>query len=49
MVLNYTLIFAVFIDLCKSAIPIAVFLYLLNIVITLFFTLAFPKHFNKGE
>lgn len=49
MNLNYTLIFAVFVDLCKSAIPIAIFLYLLNIGITLFFSLAFPKHYNKGE
>ena len=49
MNLNYTLIFAVFVDVCKSSIPIAIFLYLLNIGITLFFSLAFPKHYNKGE
>lgn len=49
MNLDYSLIFAVFVDLCKSAIPISVFLYILNIVITLFFSLAFPKHFSKGE
>jgi len=49
MVLNYSLIFAAFVDLIKAAIPISIFLYLLNIGITLFFSLAFPKHFNKGE
>lgn len=48
MELDYVLIFALFVDLCKTAIPIAIFLYLLNIVITLFFSLAFPKHF-KGD
>lgn len=48
MILDYSAIFSVFVDLCKTAIPIAIFLYLLNIVITLFFSLAFPKHFNKG-
>lgn len=48
MVLDYSSIFAVFVDLCKSAMPIAIFLYLVNIVITLFFSLAFPKHFDKG-
>lgn len=49
MSLDYVSIFNVFVDLCKNAIPIAFFLYLLNIVITLFFSLAFPKHFNKGD
>lgn len=49
MNLDYSLIFAVFVDLCKSAIPISVFIYILNIAITLFFSLAFPKHFSKGE
>lgn len=48
MILDYSTIFNVFVDLCKTAIPIAVFLYLLNIIITLFFSLAFPKYFNKG-
>lgn len=48
MSLDYSSIFLVFVDLCKTAIPIAIFLYLLNIIITLFFSLAFPKHFNKG-
>ena len=49
MNLDYVSIFAVFVDLCKAAMPIAIFLYLLNIGITLFFSLAFPKRFNKGE
>lgn len=49
MNLDYSSIFAVFVSLVKTAIPISVFLYLLNIGITLFFSLAFPKHYNKGE
>jgi len=48
MSLDYSSIFSVFVDLCKTAIPIAIFLNLLTIIITLFFSLAFPKHFNKG-
>lgn len=49
MNLDYSSIFSVFVDLCKTAIPIAVFLYLLNIIITLFFSLAFPKLYKRGE
>ncbi len=49
MLLNYNEIFALFVDMCKTAIPIAIFLYLLNIVITLFFSLAFPKRFTRGD
>ena len=37
MILDYSSIFALFVDMCKTAMPIAIFLYLLNIVITLFF------------
>ena len=48
MILDYSSIFSVFVDLCKHAVPIAIFLYLLNIIINLFFSLAFPKHF-KGD
>ena len=49
MTLDYSSIFAVFVDMCKTAIPIAIFLNLLIIIITLFFSLAFPKHFKKGD
>lgn len=49
MVLDYSPIFALFVDMCKAAMPIAIFLYLLNIVITLFFSLAFPKRFTRGD
>jgi len=47
MQLDYLSIFNVFVDLCKTAIPIAIFLYLLEIMITFFFSMAFPKHFNR--
>lgn len=43
MNLDYFLIFSVFADLCKTAIPIAIFLQLLNILINFFFDTAFPK------
>ncbi len=49
MILDYSSIFALFVDMCKVAMPIAIFLYLLNIIITLFFSLAFPKRFTKGD
>lgn len=48
MSLDYTSIFNVFIDLCKVAFPISIFLHLLIICVNLFFSLAFPKYFNKG-
>ena len=47
MNLDYTSIFAVFVDLCKTAIPIAIFLFLLDIMLNFFFSMAFPKHFNN--
>ena len=43
MELDYSLVFTVFIDLIKTATPIAIFLYLTNIAINFFFSLAFPK------
>lgn len=43
MELDYALVFTVFIDLIKTAMPIAIFLYLTNIAINFFFSLAFPK------
>lgn len=49
MSLDYSSIFIVFADLCKTAIPIAIFLYLLNILINFFFDTAFPKfRGNRG-
>lgn len=48
MPLDYSSIFAVFVDLCKTALPISIFIHLLLICVNLFFSLAFPKHFNKG-
>lgn len=48
MPLDYSSIFIVFVDLCKTAIPISIFLYLLNIMITFFFHMAFPKRY-KGD
>lgn len=49
MNLDYSTIFLVFADLCETAIPIAVFLYLLNILINFFFDTAFPKfRGNRG-
>ena len=49
MELDYSEIFAVFVDLVKTATPIALFLYLLEIMFFVFFSLAFPKRFKKGE
>lgn len=49
MDLDYGSIFSVFVDLCKTGIPIAFFLYLLDIMVNFFFGLAFPKHFKRGE
>ena len=48
MELDYASIFIVFVDMLKTAIPIAIFLYLANILINFFFSLAFPKFF-KGD
>ena len=49
MDLDYVSIFLAFADLCKTAIPIAIFLYLLNILINFFFDTAFPKfRGNRG-
>lgn len=49
MSLDYSSIFLVFVDMCKTAIPIAVFLYLLDICINLFFSLAFPRRFSRRD
>ena len=49
MILDYSQIFNAFTDLIIKAVPIALFLYLADIVINLFFSLAFPKHLRKGD
>lgn len=49
MDLNYTEIFSVFVDLMKTAIPISIFLWLTNIMIQFFFSLAFPKRSGRNE
>ncbi|MBP3255549.1 MAG: hypothetical protein J6M60_03570 [Clostridia bacterium] len=49
MDLDYTSIFSVLTDLIKCAIPIAVFLYLVDVMFFVFFSLAFPKRFKRGE
>lgn len=49
MDLNYTEIFSVFVNMIKTAIPIAVFLWLSNVLINFFFSLAFPKRSGRNE
>lgn len=49
MSLDYSSIFGVFVDLCKTAIPVSIFLYLLDIMLSFFFSFAFPKRFKKGD
>lgn len=49
MVLDYSSIFSAFVSLLETAIPVAVFLYLADIMISFFFQTAFPKRFKKGE
>ena len=48
MELDYSEIFSVFANLMKTAIPIGVFLYLLDTMINFFFGLAFPKR-RRGD
>ena len=47
MDLNYTEIFNIFISMLQTAIPIAIFLWLTNILINFFFTLAFPERSQR--
>lgn len=49
--LDYTNIFAVFVDLIQNAIPIGVFFWLVNIIINFFLSLAFPSlsRFKRGD
>jgi len=49
--LDYTNIFIVFVDLIKTAFPIGLFLWIVNLVINFFFSLAFPSHskYKRGD
>lgn len=49
MSLDYPSIFKVFVDLIVTAIPISIFLYLLDIMINFFFSMAFPKRFTRRD
>lgn len=49
MDLNYTEIFNIFINLIKTAMPIAIFLFFTKILINFFFSLAFPKFFRGDK
>lgn len=49
MELDYTNVFSVLVSLIQTAIPIAIFLYLVDVMFYVFFSLAFPKRFKKGE
>ena len=49
MDLDYSSIFKIFADMCVVAVPIAIFLHILQIVLNLFFSLAFPKFYRRGE
>lgn len=46
---DYTSIFKVFVDLCTTAMPISIFLFLLDIMLNFFFSMAFPKHFSRRD
>lgn len=49
MFLDYSSIFTVLVDVIKTAMPVGIFMFLLDIMLNFFFSLAFPKHFsNKG-
>lgn len=47
MDLNYTEVFNIFISLLQTALPISIFLWLSNILINFFFSLAFPKRSDR--
>lgn len=49
MELDYVSIFKCFTSLLTTAIPISIFLYLADILINFFFSLAFPKFTRKGD
>jgi len=49
--MDYTAIFNIFVDLIQKAMPIGIFLWLVNIVINFFLSLAFPSssRFKRGD
>lgn len=49
--MDYTSVFTVFVELIQKAVPLGIFFWLVNIIINLFFSLAFPKtsRFNRGD
>ena len=49
MELDYSSVFGVLVNLLQVAIPIGIFLYLVDVMFYVFFSLAFPKRFRKGE
>lgn len=49
MALDYSSIFACFVDMIKTAIPISIFLHLAYVMVSFFFSLAFPKFARKGD
>lgn len=49
MLLDYSSIFTVFVDLVKTAMPVGIFLFLLDLMLNFFFRMSFPKHFGKGD
>lgn len=49
MELDYTNILSIFTNMITTALPIAIFLWLADLLINFFFSLAFPKRFSKGD
>ena len=49
MELDYSNIFNVFVDIISKAAPVGIFMYLLDVLLYIFFSLAFPKRFKRGE
>lgn len=49
MELDYSEIFTVLTNIIVAALPISFFLHLTTIGISLFFSLAFPKFYSKGD
>ena len=49
MELDYSIILSTFADVIVKALPISFFLVISDILISLFFSLAFPKFTRKGD
>lgn len=47
--LDYSGIFNVYVSMLTTAIPIAIFLFLLDFLLNFFFSFAFPKKYMRGE